>query len=89
MHHFGPNIAFQKRQHVITTNVEASGCGILGKSRVEFGGRYIAPLKMRPGVVIGVGGVNRPNRVQGEPLGGLKAVKGLKRAAEDHPTKIP
>ena len=44
---------------------------------------------MGPGVVVGIVGVDRPNRVQGEPLSGLKAVKGLKRATEDHPTKIP
>jgi len=44
---------------------------------------------MGPGIVVGIVGVDGPNRVEGESLGSLKAVKRLKWATEDDPTKIP
>ena len=89
MHHFGSNLALQKCQHVITPNGKTHRRRVVGKSLVELGGRDIAPLKMGPGVVVGVGGVDGPNGVEGESLSGLKAVKSLERAAQDHPTEIP
>ena len=89
MDHFWPNFALKKRQNVVTPNVESGECGIYGKSLVKFGRGNVAALKMRPGVVIGIGGVDGPNGVKGESLGGLKAVKRLKGAAQDHAPKIP
>ncbi len=54
----------------------------------EPGSVELTPLEAGPGVGVGVGGVDRADRVGREPDLGLVGVERLERARQDHPTEV-
>jgi hypothetical protein len=86
--HGRPHVTGQQRQHVTTTHVTTQRAGLSGELLVELVDPDRAPLEARPGVVVGVGGVDRTDETGRQAALGLEASERLERAGGDHATEV-
>lgn len=89
MHHFGPNIAAQKLENVVSPNVKAEPPSFDCEGVVEFGRRDLTAFESSPGIGVGVAGIDRADGVEGQATFGLVALKSLEGTAENHASEIP
>ena len=59
------------------------------KESIKFNGCDVIAFQKRPGIVMGILGVDSTNDVDGQPSVGLVSVESLKWTGEDDPTKVP
>ena len=87
--HFGANITGQQGQHIGPAHTMAARFGFAQKRGIEGGGVNFAALEQGPSIGVGIGCINRADKVFRQVIGGFKARKGFKRAGRDHPAEIP